>query len=103
MSTNATWDVPAIKRAGTQLADHAEEMFNILKRAKSAVEGTQSSFKTAEGDKTRQQFEQLSGEFSKFHEDVKAFAQYINDYGSAAEQFKQEIGSTASKLPAGNR
>lgn len=103
MSTNATWDVPAIKRAGTDLANHAEEMFSILKRAKSAVDGTQTGFKTDEGDQVRRQFEELSKEFSKFHEDVKAFAQYISDYGTAAKEFKEQIASTASRLPAGNR
>lgn len=103
MSTNATWDVPAIKRAGTDLANHAEEMFSILKRAKSAVDGTQAGFKSDEGDKARRQFEELSKEFSKFHEDVKAFAQYISDYGTAAEKFKENVASTASRLPAGNR
>lgn len=103
MANNIVWDVEAIKKAGTELAGHADDMFDILKRAAQAVEGTKHCFSSAEGDKTRQRFQELSQEFSAFHQDVQAFAAYIEDYGAGAAGLKSAVSSAAAKLPAGNR
>ena len=103
MANNAAWDKEAIGRAGIKLASHAEEMFRILECAQTVVNETESSFNSDEGRKTRERFELLSTEFSKFRDDVQAFSQYITDFSGALNQVGAQIGNAANQLPAGNR
>ena len=84
-------DLQEIMQKANELKRKAEDMFDVLERAKKTIDTTEQNFNSGEGEEMRQQFDAYSTKFQNFRDDVTKFSEHM-------DSFAQTFGDTQSKL-----
>ena len=92
-------DLQVISQKASELKTKANDMFDILNRAKKVVDETEQHFRSGEGDELRAQFASYSTKFQPFQEDVTAFGTHADDFAKQFGGVQSKLKNIAQQLP----
>lgn len=96
----STLDRVKINKAGEDLIDKAQQMYESLGRVKNLIEGSKSYFDSEAGNSLRTKFNTSAEKFEEFKTFYNTYGEFLKTFSDNVQRYENAVKETVDGIPS---
>lgn len=98
-NNKATIDFAKVNKAGEEIINQGNQMFNSLTNIQNIINNGKKSFDSEGGAAIRKNFNESAKKFADFKKFVAEYGQFLQEYSDMQKDVNEEIERIATQIP----